>query len=104
MGLTNENSKLIPHGIRFHNHAGAPGEGAADAFGMSNAVSTPISTHSSRIIVGGKIGLRADDTAPSDLEEELEQAFKNVELALQAGGLGADAWEYVYKVIHLCSV
>jgi len=86
---------LSQHGLQFRNHAGAPGEGAADAFHMSNAVVIP--ANASRIIVGGKIGLRADDTAPDNLADEIDQAFQNVQLALQACGLGDNAWEHVYK-------
>ncbi|KAJ5109287.1 YjgF/Yer057p/UK114 family [Penicillium angulare] len=89
-------SKLVSHGIRFCNHAGEAGQGVADLFGLSNAVIVPSS--SDRVIVGGNIGLRSDGTVPSTLEEECDQAFKNIEASLQAAGLSNDALQMVYKV------
>lgn len=98
MVLDYKSPVLSQHGLQFRNHPGAPGEGAADAFHMSNAVVIP--ANASRIIVGGKIGLRADDTAPNNLKEEIDQAFQNVQLALKQCGLGENAWEHVYKVSY----
>lgn len=99
MVLDYTSGPLSRYGLKFRNHVGAPGEGAADAFHLSNAVIIP--EGSRRVVVGGKIGLRSDDTAPRDLAEEIDQAFKNVELALRACGLDKlerSPWEYVYKV------
>ncbi|KAF2996777.1 hypothetical protein E8E14_004914 [Neopestalotiopsis sp. 37M] len=88
-------SKLATHGFGFYNHSGFSGQGASDAFGLSNAIVTPFEGR--RIITSGHIGIRDDETVPKDLREEVEQAFRSVTLTLQAAGLKDDAWEYVYK-------
>ncbi|KAJ5556476.1 YjgF/Yer057p/UK114 family [Penicillium frequentans] len=96
MSSDGTSSKLVSHGLRFCNHSGEAGQGAADLFGLSNAVVVPF--NSDRVIVGGNIGLRPDGTMPSSLEEEVDQVFKNIAASLQAAGLGNDSLQMVYKV------
>jgi len=93
MGSENKESILSEHGLKFRNSAA--GEASANKFHMSNVVSIP--ANSQRIIVSGKVGAK-DGKVPKDLNEEIDQAFKNVESSLRAAGLGEDAWQYVYKV------
>ncbi|GME33797.1 hypothetical protein GTA08_BOTSDO12865 [Neofusicoccum parvum] len=95
MVLVDESSKLCTHGFSFRNWPG-PGEEAAAGFGLSHAVIIP--PNSRTVVVGGQVGFKDDGTVPSDLTAEVEEAFDHVERALQAAGLGDDAWEYVYKI------
>lgn len=88
-------SKLCNHAVEFHNWPGA-GEKAANHFGLSHAVVIPANAR--RVLVGGQLGLRDDGSVPTDPAEEVDIAFEHVQHALQAAGLGDDAWEYVYKV------
>lgn len=44
------------------------------------------------------MGIREDGSIPSNVIEEVDVAFNHVKQALEAAGLGDDAWEYVYKV------
>lgn len=55
--------------------------------------------NASTIIVGGQVGIKDDGSVSANLTEEVEEAFRHVEKALQAAGLGEDAWEYVFKVL-----
>ncbi|CAG9998478.1 unnamed protein product [Clonostachys byssicola] len=87
-------SKLAAHGFEFHNWAG--GEEAAEGFGISHAVVVPANART--IVISGQVGIRDDGTIPSDLEEQITEAFDHVERSLKAAGLGEDAWEYVYSV------
>ncbi len=88
-----EGSILCSQGLRFRNtQAGAA---SADKYHMTNVVSIPESAR--RVIVGGKVGVR-DGKVPTDLKEEIDLAFENVELSLRAAGLENNPWEYVYKV------
>ena len=93
--MTSPESKLVSHGFQFRNWPGA-GEEAAAHFGLSHAVIVPANART--IIVGGQIGIRDDGTIPTDLAEEVAEAFDHVERALRAAGLGEDAWEHVYSV------
>lgn len=88
-------SKLSAHGFKFCNWPG-PGEEAAEAFGLTHAIIVPPNTKT--IIVGGQIGIKDDGSISEDVEEQVTEAFEHVKQALQAAGLGEDAWEYVYKV------
>ena len=97
--MTNLESKLTTHGFKFRNWPG-PGEQAAAQFGLSHAVIVPANTRT--VIIGGQVGVRDDGTVPSDLAEEVAEAFDHVERALKAAGLGDDAWEHVYSVSCLC--
>jgi enamine deaminase RidA (YjgF/YER057c/UK114 family) len=93
-------SKLAAHGFEFHNWAG--GEEAAEGFGISHAVVVPANART--IVISGQVGIRDDGTIPSDLEEQITEAFDHVERSLKAVGLGEDAWEYVYSVSLLIRV
>jgi len=87
-------SKLSEQGFEFHNWAG--GKEAAEFFGLSHAVVVPKDAR--RIILSGQVGIKEDGTVPESVTEEITEAFNHVKLALQAAGLGDDAWEYVYSV------
>ncbi|KAK1764004.1 Endoribonuclease L-PSP/chorismate mutase-like protein [Phialemonium atrogriseum] len=93
--MAQSTSKLSSHGFRFCNWAG-PGEEAATKFGISHAVVVPPNIRT--VIVGGQIGVKDDGTVPTDLAEEITEAFDNVERSLKAAGLGDDAWEHVYSI------
>ncbi|KAJ3547159.1 hypothetical protein NM208_g1658 [Fusarium decemcellulare] len=91
------NKKPHSNGIQYANFDGANGQGTADLFGLSNAVVVPVGS-GNRVITSGTIGMRADETVPQGLDEEVEQAFKNIEEALGAAGLSQDLWKKVYKL------
>lgn len=91
---------LEGHGFLFHNWQGS--EELSEQLGISNAVIVPANAR--RVIVGGQLGLRDNDSVPSDVEEQIELAFTRVTRSLQACGLGDDAWQYVYSVRSFPSV
>lgn len=97
--MENPASKLLSYGFQFRNWPG-PGEKAAAQFGLSHAVIVPPKART--IIIGGQIGIKDDGTVPTDLAEEIAEAFNNVERSLKAAGLGDDAWEHVYSVSFCC--
>ncbi|KAF9888968.1 hypothetical protein FE257_008138 [Aspergillus nanangensis] len=88
-------SKLCSYGFQFRNWPGA-GEKAAAQFGLSHAVIVP--PNACTVIIGGQVGIRDDGTVPTDLAEEVAEAFDHVERSLKAAGFGEDAWEHVYSV------
>lgn len=45
------------------------------------------SARARRLITSGQVGLRPDGTLPGDLQDQLEQAFDNLETILQEGGM-----------------
>ncbi|KAI8680891.1 Endoribonuclease l-psp family protein [Fusarium keratoplasticum] len=87
-------SKLSEYGFEFHNWAG--GQEGADMFGLSHAVIVPKDVR--RVILSGQVGIKDDGTVPTDLGEEIREAFEHVLLSLKAAGLGDDAFEHVYSV------
>lgn len=98
MVIDDKRSVLSPHGFKFRNWPNS-GEEAADFFGLSHAVVIP--NGASRVLIGGQVGIRDDDTVPADLGKEIEEVFEHIGEALRSAGVGSskgDAWEYIVKV------
>lgn len=96
MPPSKEISILNSFGFSFWNWPGA-GEEAANFFGLSHAVIRPANVKT--VCVGGQVGIRDDESVPTDIHEEVDEVFAHVERALKSAGLRDNAWEHVYKVL-----
>ncbi|KAL2675740.1 hypothetical protein Neosp_011931 [[Neocosmospora] mangrovei] len=86
------------NGVRFFNWPGA-GEEISETLGFTHACIIP--PGATIIHVGGQAGITPEGTVPSDLEEEIHEAFSHIELSLRAAGLTGtrqEVWACVYKV------
>lgn len=92
-------STLAPaSSIRFFNWLGA-GVEISEQLGMTHAVTIPPGT--SIIHVGGQAGITAEGTVPSDLEDEITEAFAHIELSLREAGLSGlrhDVWGCIFRI------
>lgn len=87
--------------VRFFNWPGA-GEEISEALKMTHACVIP--PGASVIHVGGQAGIKSDGTVPTDLTEEIREAFSHIELSLREAGLtgtSEEVWACVYKVCSL---
>lgn len=85
------------NGIRFFNWPGS-GEQISDSLKFTHACVIP--PNASIIHVGGQAGITDDGTVPSDLGDEIREAFSHIELSLRSAGLtgtSAEVWACVYK-------
>ncbi|KAI8719892.1 hypothetical protein NCS52_00771500 [Fusarium sp. LHS14.1] len=86
------------NGVRFFNWPGA-GEEISEALGFTHACIIP--PGATIIHVGGQAGITPEGTVPSDVEEEIHEAFSHIELSLRAAGLAGtrqEVWACAYKV------
>lgn len=84
--------------VRFFNWPGA-GEEISEALKMTHACVIP--PGASVIHVGGQAGIKSDGTVPTDLTEEIREAFSHIELSLREAGLtgtSEEVWGCVFKV------
>ncbi|KAH7136945.1 hypothetical protein B0J13DRAFT_625558 [Dactylonectria estremocensis] len=84
--------------VRFFNWPGA-GVTISETLGMTHAAVTP--PGASIIHVGGQAGITAEGTVPSNLEDEITEAFSHIELSLREAGLTGsrhDVWGCVFRI------
>ncbi|KGO69803.1 hypothetical protein PITC_042660 [Penicillium italicum] len=81
-------SKLTFHGLKLHSWPGAD-EQAVEHFGLAHDVTIP--ANACRVLIGGQLGIRDDDSIPTDPAEEADIPFDYVERALEIAGFGDDA-------------
>ncbi|KAI5460523.1 Endoribonuclease L-PSP/chorismate mutase-like protein [Mariannaea sp. PMI_226] len=66
-----------------------------EPLGCSATVTVPANT--ATVITSGHIGADKSGQVPSDVEEQLELAFKNVEISLKHAGV-SEGWNAVYHM------
>jgi enamine deaminase RidA (YjgF/YER057c/UK114 family) len=66
-----------------------------DTISSSCAVSVPNGTHT--VHVGGHLGFNEEGGFSTDLKEEIEQVFRNIEMTLHEAGV-ADGWASVFQI------
>lgn len=81
-------------GIRCYNVPGL-GEKISASFHISSAVVVPANT--ATVVTSGQTGYDADMKLPTDLTEEVINAFRNVESSLAAAGV-KDGFRSVYQM------
>ncbi|KIL88351.1 endoribonuclease l-psp [Fusarium avenaceum] len=72
------------NGIRFFNWPGS-GEQISDSLKFTHACVIP--PNASIIHVGGQAGITDEGTVPTDLGDEIREAFSHIELSLRSAGL-----------------
>ena len=87
-------SPLNTHGLRCVNSPGL-GEKLSGLLHISGAIIIP--PNASTVVTSGQTGYSADMTYPSDLKEEVMNAFQNVEDQLLAAGI-EDGFKSVYRM------
>lgn len=87
-------SPLNATGIRCYNVPGL-GEKISSIFHISSAVVIPANT--ATVVTSGQTGYNADMKLPTDLTEEVLNAFRNVEESLAAAGV-KDGFSSVYQM------
>lgn len=91
-------TRASSNGVRFFNWPGA-GEEISESLSMTHASVIP--PGASIIHVGGQVGIKSDGTVPTDLAEEIREAFSHIELSLREAGLtgsSEEVWACVYIV------
>lgn len=81
-------------GIKAYNVADI-GERVSDLLNISSAVVLP--ANSRLVVCSGNTGFGYDLKLPSDINEQVDQAFKNVEAALASAGV-KDGFRSVYQM------
>ena len=87
-------SPLNAFGLRCVNGSGL-GEKLSSLLHISGAIIIP--PNASTVVTSGQVGYSADMTLPSDIKEEVMNAFQNVEDQLAAAGV-KDGFRSVYRM------
>ncbi|KAH8589867.1 hypothetical protein B0O99DRAFT_636015 [Bisporella sp. PMI_857] len=91
-------TKAAENGVEFFNWPG-PGEAISETLNVTHAVVIP--PGASIIQIGAQVGNTDSGAVPEDIEDEITEAFRHIELSLRESGLTGsitDVWGCVYRI------